>query len=148
MCRLLLLIFSPRSQKFLYFRQMVNDVNVELGNACSLYQMLLSKPSGDWLQANRKLNSQLFWNNDLHLYKTGCQKFATSLFNFISSCSTSKLTSFDLRKISKSFLHCRKPTSTSQSKSFRWMLLGLMFIKLLFHTRLFNRFVSMLLYRM
>ena len=29
----------PRSQKFSYFRQIVNDVNVELGNACSLYQV-------------------------------------------------------------------------------------------------------------
>ena len=82
---------------------MVNDVNIELGNACSLYKILLFKPNDDWLQANGKLNSQLFWNNDLHLSKTGYQKFATSLFNFISSCNTSKSTSFDLRKIDKSF---------------------------------------------
>ena len=45
----------------------------------------------------------MFWNDDLHLSKTGYQKFATSLFNFISSCNTSKSTSFDLRKIDKSF---------------------------------------------
>ena len=43
------------------------------------------------------------WNDDLHLSKTGYQKFATSLFNFISSCNTSKSTSFDLIKIDKSF---------------------------------------------
>ena len=83
---------------------MVNDVNIELANACSLYQILFFKPNDDWLQANGKLNSQLFWNNDLHLSKTGYQKFATSLFNFISSCNT-KSTSFNLRKIDKSFLH-------------------------------------------
>ena len=62
---------------------MVNDVNIELGHACSLYKILLFKPNDDWLQANGKLNSQLFWNNDLHLSKTGYQKFATSLFNFL-----------------------------------------------------------------
>ena len=45
----------------------------------------------------------MFWDDDLHLSKTGYQKFATSLFNFISSCNTSKSTSFDLRKIDKSF---------------------------------------------
>ena len=93
----------PRSQKFSYFRQIVNDVNIELGNACSLYQIIFLKPNNDWLQANGKLNPQLFWDDDLHLSKTGYQKFATSLFNFISSCNTSKSTSFDLRKIDKSF---------------------------------------------
>ena len=93
----------PRSQKFSYFRQIVNDVNIELGNACSLYQILFFKPNDEWLQENGKLNPQLFWDNDLHLSKTGYQKFATSLFNFISSCNTSKSTSFDLRKIDKSF---------------------------------------------
>ena len=45
----------------------------------------------------------LFWDDDLYLSKTGYQKFATSLFNFISSCNTSKSTSFDLIKIDKSF---------------------------------------------
>ena len=45
----------------------------------------------------------MFWDDDLHLSKTGYQKFATSLFNFISSCNKSKSTSFDLRKIDKSF---------------------------------------------
>ena len=73
----------PRSQKFSYFRQIVNDVNIELGNACSLYQILFLKPNDDWLQANGKLNPQLFWDDDLHLSKTGYQKFATSLFNFL-----------------------------------------------------------------
>ena len=29
----------PRSQKFSYFRQIVNDINIELDNACSLYQI-------------------------------------------------------------------------------------------------------------
>ena len=90
----------PRSQKFSYFRQIVNDVNIELGNICSLHQILFLKPNDDWLQANGKLNLQLLWNDDLHLFKTGYQKFAISLFNFISSCNTSKSTSFDLRKIS------------------------------------------------
>ena len=93
----------PRSQTFSYFRQIVNDVNIELGNACSLYQILFFKPTDDRLQENRKLNPHLFWNDDLHLSKTGYQKFATSLFNFISSCNTSKSTSFDLRKIDNSF---------------------------------------------
>ena len=103
MHRLLLLVFFPRSQKLLYFHQIVND-NIELGNACSLYQVLFFKPNDDWLQANgKKLNPQLFWNDDLHLSKTGYQKFVTSLFNFISSCNTYKSTSFDLRKIDNPF---------------------------------------------
>ena len=93
----------PRSQKSSYFSQIVNDVNIELGNACSLYQILFFKPNDEWLQENGKLNPQLFWDNDLHLSKTGYQKFATSLSNFISSCNLSKSTSFDLRKIDKSF---------------------------------------------
>ena len=93
MHRLLLLVFFPRSQKLLYFHQIVN-VNIELGNACSLYQVLFFKPNDDWLQANgKKLNPQLFWNDDLHLSKTGYQKFPASLFNFISSCNISKSTS-------------------------------------------------------
>ena len=50
-----------------------------------------------------KLNLQLFLNDDLHLSKTGYQKFATSLFNFISLYNTSKSTLFYLRKINKSF---------------------------------------------
>ena len=84
----------PRSQKSPYFHQIVNIVNIELGNACSLYQVLFFKPNDDWLQANgKKLNPQLFWNDDLHLSKTGYQKFPTSLFNFISSCNISKSTS-------------------------------------------------------
>ena len=90
--RRLLLLF-PRSHKFSYFHQIVHEVNTKLGNACSLYQILFFKPNDDWLQANGKLNPQLFWDDDLHLSKTGYQKFATSLFNFISSYSTSKSTS-------------------------------------------------------
>ena len=93
----------PRSQKFSYFRQILNDVNIELGNAWSLCQILFVKPNDDWLQTNWKLNLQLFLNDDLHLSKTGYQKFATSLFNFISLCNTSKSTLFYLRKINKSF---------------------------------------------
>ena len=68
-----------------------------------LYTRYFLKPNGDWLQANGKLNSQSFWNYDLHLSETGYQNFATSLFNFISSCNTSKSISLDLRKIEKSF---------------------------------------------
>ena len=60
----------PRSQKSSYFRQVVN-VNFELGNICSLYQILFFKPNDDWLHANRKLNPLLFWNDNLHLSKTG-----------------------------------------------------------------------------
>ena len=92
-----------RSQRFSYFHQIVNDVNIMLGNACPLYQILFFKINDDWLQANGKLNPQLFWKDDLHLSKTGYQKFATSLFNFISLYNTSKSSSFDLRKIDKSF---------------------------------------------
>ena len=50
----------PRSQNFSYFRQMVNDVNIELANACSLYQILFFKPNDDWLQANGKVIPHLF----------------------------------------------------------------------------------------
>ena len=50
------------------------------------------KPNDDWLQENGELDHQLLWSDDLHLSKTGYQKFAASLFNFISSCSTSKST--------------------------------------------------------
>ena len=82
----------PTSQKPSYFHQIVNDVNVELGNACSLYRVLFFKPNDNWLQANGKLNPQLFWNNNLHLSETGYQRFATSLFNYISSCNKSKIT--------------------------------------------------------
>ena len=39
-------LFS-RSQTFSYFRQIVNDVNIELGKACSLYQVLFFKPKDD-----------------------------------------------------------------------------------------------------
>ena len=95
-------LFS-RSQKFWYFRQIVNDANIELANTCSFYQILFFKSNDDWLQENGKLNPQLFWTDDLHLCKTAYQKFATSSFNFISSCNTSKSTLFDLRKIDKSF---------------------------------------------
>ena len=105
-------IIFPRSHKFSLFCEIVNDVNVELGNLCSLYQILFLKPNDEWLQANRKLNLQLFWKYDLHLSKTGYLKLATSLFSFISSCSTSNSTSFDLRKIKKLFLYCQKATST------------------------------------
>ena len=45
----------------------------------------------------------MFWNDDLHLSKSGYVKIVTSLFNFISSCNTSKSTSFDIKKIAKSF---------------------------------------------
>ena len=75
------IIVTGLFQKFLYFRQIVNDVNIELGNACSLYKILFFKPNDDWLQANGKVNAQLFWDDDLYLSKTGYQKFATSLFN-------------------------------------------------------------------
>ena len=74
------------------------------------------KPNDDWLQANGKLNPQLFWDDDLHLSKIGYQKFATSLFNFISLCNTSRSTSFDLIKAISHFLHCQEPTSTFQPR--------------------------------
>ena len=89
---------------------------MELDNIFSLYQILFWKANDDWLKATGKPNAQLFWNDDLRLSKTGYQKFATSLFNFISSCNTSKSTSFDIRKIVKSFLYCWKPTSTFQPR--------------------------------
>ena len=73
----------PRSQTFSFFRQIVNDVNIEVGNALSFYQILFFKPNDDWLQTHGKLNPQLISNDDLHLPKTGYQKYATSLFNFI-----------------------------------------------------------------
>ena len=56
----------PRSQKSLYFHQIVNDVNIELGERYYFF-----KPNDNWLQANGKLNPQLFWNNNLHLSETG-----------------------------------------------------------------------------
>ena len=94
---------SPRSQKLLCFCQIVNDVNSELGNICSLYQILFLKPNADWLHANGNLNPQLFCSNDLHLSKSGYQEFENSLFKFFSSCDRSKLTSFDLKRIKKAF---------------------------------------------
>ena len=44
-------IFS-RSKKFVYFRQIGNSVNIELGHIRSLCQILFLKPNDDWLQAN------------------------------------------------------------------------------------------------
>ena len=60
----------PRGYEFRHFRQIVNDVNVQLDNLCPFYQTLCLKSNDDWLQANGKLNPQLFWNDDLHLSKT------------------------------------------------------------------------------
>ena len=60
-----------RNQKLSYFCQIVNDSNIELRNAFTLYQILIFKPNDDWLQANGNFNPQLFWNDDLHLSKTG-----------------------------------------------------------------------------
>ena len=47
----------PRSQKFSYFRQIVNHVNIGLGNICSSCQILFLKSNDDWLQANGKQSS-------------------------------------------------------------------------------------------
>ena len=47
--RIIITGLFPRSQIFSYFCQIVNDVNIELGNACSLYQIFF-KPNDDWLQ--------------------------------------------------------------------------------------------------
>ena len=80
------------------------------------------KPNDDWLQPNGKLNPQLFWDDDLHLSKTGYQKFETSLFNFISLCNTSKSTSFDLIKAISHFLHFREPTSTFQPRKLSFII--------------------------
>ena len=97
----LLMVFSPEAKNFRIFGQIVNDVNIELSNICYLYQILFLKPNDNWLHTNEKFNHQLFWNDDLHLSKTGYLNFANSLFNFILSCHTSKSTSFYLRKIEK-----------------------------------------------
>ena len=64
----------PQKPKIFVFSQIVNDVNIELGIACSLYQILFFKSNDDWLQVNGKLNPQLFWDDDLHLSITGYQK--------------------------------------------------------------------------
>ena len=69
----------PRIYKFSYLRQLVNDVNVELGNLCSSFQILFLKLNDGWLQANGKLNPQLFWKDDLHLSKTGYQQLNYSI---------------------------------------------------------------------
>ena len=119
-------IIFPRSHTFSLFCEIVNDVNVELGNLCSLYQILFLKPNDEWLQANRKLNLQLFWKYDLHLSKTGYLKLATSLFSFISSCSTSNSTSFDLRKmkffslLSKNNIHISNKKSIHHFKKYKF----------------------------
>ena len=34
----------PKTQKFLYFRPIVNDINIELGNACSLTRYCFLNP--------------------------------------------------------------------------------------------------------
>ena len=86
----------PRSQNFSYFCQIVNDVNIEL-----VIFALYTRYYDDCLQTNGKLKPKLFWNDDLYLSKTGYQKFATSLFNFILLCNTFKSISFDLRNIEK-----------------------------------------------
>ena len=101
MHRLLLLVFSAEAKIFcISIRQLITLIWSQV-IYCSLYQLLFLKPNDDWLQAIGKLNPQLFWNNNLHLSKTGYRKFTTSLFNLISSCNTSKATTFDLRKIEK-----------------------------------------------
>ena len=47
----------PRRQKiFIFWCFDFDDVNIELGNIYSLYQILFLKPDDDWLQANGKLN--------------------------------------------------------------------------------------------
>ena len=96
-------VLFPRSHKFSYFGRIFNDVIVELGNLWSLYQILLLKSNDDCLQANGKLNPQLFWDHDLYLSNAGYLKLKTSLFNFISSCNASKSTSFALKRFEKSF---------------------------------------------
>ena len=66
---------------------------------------------------NSILNTQYFWNDDLHLPKTGYQKSATSLFSFIWSYNTSKSTSYDLRKIDKSFPTLSKTNIRTPAKN-------------------------------
>ena len=55
---LLSLVFSPEPINFCIFVK-------------QLYQILFLKPNYNCLQANGKLNSQLVWNDDLDLSKTG-----------------------------------------------------------------------------
>ena len=58
-----------------------------------------------WLVA--MVNSILcFWDSDLHLSKTGYLKFASSLFNWVSLCNTSR----------NHFCYYRNPTSTFQPR--------------------------------
>ena len=134
--RIIVTSHFPRSQKCSYFCQIVNDVNIELGNICSLYQILFSKSNDDWLQANGKLNHQLFWK---YLFKTGYQKFATSLLNFISSCTHLNQHHLILEKSRSHFLPCLKPTSTFQPRRTSISLKNKSFVSLsLFINQLYN----------
>ena len=61
----------------------------------------------------------MFWNDNLRLSKSGYVKIVTSLFNFTSSCNTSRSTSFDLRKSARSFPSLPK-TNAHQFKKHRF----------------------------
>ena len=113
-------------------------------------QILFWKPNDDWLQqANGKLNPQLFWYYDFS--ESVYQKFATSLFNFVSSYDTYKSTSFHLRKIKKLFASLSKSnihTSTKKNvhhfKKYKFLSISI-FINHLYKVYVFMKFLCLYL---
>ena len=93
----------------------------------------------------------MFWNHDLHLSKTGYQKFPTLLLNFISSCNTPKSTSFDLRKIdkllppqSKTNIHLSTKKNIPHFKNISFVSLSI-FINHLYNVYMFVKFLYLYL---
>ena len=101
-----------RSQTFSYFLQIVKNVNTELGNNCSLYQILFLKPNDDWLQENRKLDPQ-FFGTMIYIFLKLVIKSLQLHYSILFQCMKHLSRHYLIQKKSRNhFLHCRKPTST------------------------------------
>ena len=78
--------------------------------------ILSLKPNDDWLQADGKLNLQLFWNDDLHFSKTSYQSLElhySVLFHRVTDLNQHHLI---YQKYRNHFPHDQKPMSTFQPK--------------------------------
>ena len=82
----------PRDKSNTYRRTKIQQTNKILGEFCCDEGILYIEQASYWTGSGDELNRSLFWKDNLHLNKRGCNKFALEIANAITHALTTSLT--------------------------------------------------------
>ena len=75
----------PRDRTVSKRRNRIQQTNIILKNVCCKNKFLFIEQASYWTKSSGSLNQSLFWKDDLHLNKRGCNLFAKSISDAIKT---------------------------------------------------------------